>query len=189
MKKIFLIRHGSAYDENSCQEANYSLNQSGTKHAEALAERFKGHKVDQVFSSTMERAKDTCTVFLKHHHKIKPVLDYRLREVLDEKCAYKHEGLVTRIAEFDITRSLVYKTLLSLIHDSDGENIFIFTHGHWIMFAVMAILMSESRAFFDMRVDFTSVTVLHAHTDGKLELVLFNDCSHTKGLEHGCSWC
>ncbi len=187
MKRIYLFRHGSAYNNNECQEASYSLNKSGVTHAEALAERFKHNKVGQVFCSSLERAKDTCEVFLKHHHGKKPVMDYRLREVLDEKCFYRHEGLVTRIHEFDSIRSAVYKTLLSIIHDSDEGDVYIFTHGHWIMFAVMAVLKSDPRAFFNMKVDFASVTVLEANDEGNIDLVLFNDCSHTKGLEHGCS--
>ncbi len=187
MKRIYLFRHGCAYDQNECQEANYSLNKSGVAHAEALGERFKHHKIGQVFCSTLERAQDTCHIFLKHHHGKKPVMDFRLREVLDEKCAYKHEGLVTRIHEFEAVRSAIYKALLTLIHDSDEGDVYIFTHGHWIMFAVMAILKSDSRAFFDMKVDFASVTVLEASDDGHISLALFNDCSHTKGLEYGCS--
>ncbi|OGC50627.1 hypothetical protein A2716_02985 [candidate division WWE3 bacterium RIFCSPHIGHO2_01_FULL_40_23] len=186
MKKVFLIRHGNAYDESWREGPESALNESGMKHAEALAERFKDFRVDEVFCSTMERSKNTCKIFLKYHSDVKAEYRDDVREVLDEAFASDHEKLEHLKGIFDPICSQVCDSFKRILSESKGENVFIFTHGHWIRFLVLKILEGSIDGFFNMNVDFASVTMVEVKSPDKMVLHLFNDASHTKGLPYGC---
>ncbi|MEK7595219.1 MAG: histidine phosphatase family protein [Patescibacteria group bacterium] len=189
MRQIYLIRHGNAYDKSWKQLPNSPLNKNGIEHAEAMARRFKDFKIQEVYSSTMERAKDTCQTFLTYHPGVTPKYEDSLREVVDEYFANDHDKLIYLIDKFIPIKQRVFDNFKSLVEGSKGENVFIFTHGHFIRFVVLGILRGDVLGFFNMNVDFASVTVVRIKDNGNLELAVFNDCSHTNGLDYGCSWC
>ena len=189
MKKVFLIRHGNAYDKDWKQVAESVLNETGQKHAESLAERFKDLRVDNVYCSTMDRAKVTCEIFLKHHPEVKPIFTDDLKEVVDEVFASDHEKLVFLKDRYEVIREKAFETFLKIVNESDGENVFLFTHGHWIRFVILSILYGSVDGFFSMNVDFASVSVIQVAEGARMKLLLFNDCRHTEGLPFGCELC
>lgn len=189
MKRIYLIRHGDAYDADFMEKPVSPLNESGLKHAYAISERFKNEKVDQIFCSTMQRAVDTCAHFSKLHQNVTPIYKENLKEVADTKFMSEGEKYAFIKENFEALRQEVFEAFNELIEESLGENIFVFTHGHFIMFTVINMLKGDVDGFFRLCIDFTSVTIITVDDMGRLSLSLFNDCSHTKGLPYGCSWC
>lgn len=181
MKMIFLIRHGDAYDENWAQNPTSHLNKDGQSHAEALAKRFENFKVDEIYCSTMQRAKDTCEVFLKSHPNAPVSYKDSLQEVLDES---DHKLFIDG---FEKTKSEVFEAFEEIVKSSKDGNIFLFTHGHFIRFVVLSLLGGDIKGFFNAKVSFASVTVIRID-EGKYTLLAFNDCLHTVGLPFGCGW-
>lgn len=79
---IYFARHGQT-DFNkfgiSQGQLDTSLNQTGLKEAQELAEKLKDYKFDVVFCSPLIRARQTLEAILKYHN-ITPVFDERLKE-------------------------------------------------------------------------------------------------------------
>lgn len=188
MKRVFLLRHGNAYDKDWSELPESPLNDNGLEHAKVLAKRLEGYKVDEVYCSTMQRAVDTCKEFIKLNPEVTPIYKDELREVVDEHFASDHDKLIYLKDTFEDIKNKVFHAFRDILEDSKGENIFMFTHGHWIRFVVLGVLNGSIDGFFSMNVDFASVTLLQVLENGNMRLELFNDSSHTKGLPHGCPW-
>lgn len=178
MKKIFLIRHGNAYDDSWHQTSASHLNKEGITHAEALAKRFMNHKLDAIFCSTMERAKDTCKAFLAYHSDARPIYKDSLREILGDNLSSDEEKDYFIRANFNAIREKVLKAFNEVNKESQGENIFVFTHSGFIRFVVLGLVGGNAEGFFSMRVDFASISVVEVLDTEKMKLTLFNDDLH-----------
>ena len=71
--KLILVRHGET-EGNVKQiiqgQTHGKLTKKGIKQAKLLARRLKNEKIDVVFSSDLQRAKNTTKQILNHHCKI-----------------------------------------------------------------------------------------------------------------------
>ena len=79
---IYFARHGQT-DFNkfnvSQGQLDTSLNQTGLREAQQLAENLKDYKFDVVFCSPLIRARQTLEYILKYHNNT-PIFDERLKE-------------------------------------------------------------------------------------------------------------
>lgn len=70
MKQLILVRHGETVD-NVAQiiqgQTHGRLSPRGIRQAELLGERLKGHPIDVILSSDLQRAKDTVLAISRHH--------------------------------------------------------------------------------------------------------------------------
>ena len=68
---FYFIRHGETdYNRQRIVQGrriDSTLNATGRAQAEALAERFAGETLDVIYSSTLQRARETATAIAKHH--------------------------------------------------------------------------------------------------------------------------
>jgi alpha-ribazole phosphatase len=80
--RLFLVRHGET-DSNKKKiiqgHLDIELNDIGIIQAKNISERLKGHSFKKIFSSDLQRAKDTAKEIAKHHS-IEIIYDKRLRE-------------------------------------------------------------------------------------------------------------
>ncbi|QUL98211.1 MAG: histidine phosphatase family protein [Candidatus Fermentithermobacillus carboniphilus] len=83
MGTYYIVRHG----ETEANQAgilqghlNVPLSDRGRKQAEAVASRLRSVKIDVIYTSDLDRAKDTAMAIAKYHN-CKLILDRRLREV------------------------------------------------------------------------------------------------------------
>jgi broad specificity phosphatase PhoE len=81
--KIFLIRHAeseiNAKKVYVGSKVDTGLSKKGKEQAKKIAERLKNEKIEAIYASDLKRAKETAEAIGKHH-KIKIILDKRLRE-------------------------------------------------------------------------------------------------------------
>jgi broad specificity phosphatase PhoE len=188
MKRIFLFRHGNAYDENWKQSAKSILNESGMKHAEALALRFKDFKILEAYSSTIERAMETSQIVMKYHPEVEIVYKDTLREVFDLGKPTTRESAGLIIGSFEEVRQETFEHFKSIVEHSHDGNIFVFTHGNFIRLIVLSILGAGIEGFFNLSMEFSSVTGVEVTKEGYYKLLFFNDATHTSGLPYGCPW-
>ena len=91
-KDIFFVRHGET-DYNRLRKLqgrgiDAPLNSLGKEQALALADYFKDHPLDAIYSSTMRRAISTAEIIAKHHKK--PISAF---EDLEEMDYGRYEGV------------------------------------------------------------------------------------------------
>ena len=141
---IYFVRHGQT-DFNkfgiSQGQADTSLNQTGLKEAEILAEKLKGYKFDVVFCSPLIRARQTLEAILKHH-KITPIYDERLKEcsrgslqcqkntqeVYDDFFKNPHKyGAESKEDVFERAKSFIKD-----LQQYKGKNVLIVGHGEFL---------------------------------------------------------
>ncbi len=83
MTRVYLIRHGEA-EGNIYRRAQgqfeSALTAKGLRQVDALAERFRGERIDALYSSDLKRTRQTAAAVTKYHD-IPMHLDPRLREV------------------------------------------------------------------------------------------------------------
>ncbi len=81
MLELYLIRHGKSTWNQTGRiqgQTDIPLSDEGVKQAEALAKRLKSWKFDRVYSSDLQRAKQTAEFV---YPKLEIILDARLREI------------------------------------------------------------------------------------------------------------
>jgi len=83
--RVFLIRHGESIGNaqriHQGQKKDFSLSELGKTQAELLKKRFQNIKIDAIYSSDLNRAKETAKIIRSEHHsKHDIILDKRLRE-------------------------------------------------------------------------------------------------------------
>lgn len=89
--KLILARHGETKEnsEGIIQGHLHGvLSKKGLSQAELLAENLKSERIDQVYSSDLDRALDTAKIVMKYH----PHLKIKLTESLRERYLGKFQG-------------------------------------------------------------------------------------------------
>lgn len=126
--KIYVIRHGETNDNKRAvfQGSNdIPLNEKGIDLAKITGEAIKGVKFDVCYSSTLDRAKKTAELVLKHsgNEKTPIIYDERLKEL---DCG-DWEGRSARKEDKEVPSlqlKLFKKNLLFAGRPRNGENVF-----------------------------------------------------------------
>jgi broad specificity phosphatase PhoE len=63
--KIYLLRHGQIVDANP-RQSNPSLSATGIRQAELLGQRLQSYSLEAIYSSDLERAKQTAHIINRH---------------------------------------------------------------------------------------------------------------------------
>jgi broad specificity phosphatase PhoE len=82
MKKLIIVRHGETVDNVSLRiqgQQPGQLTSEGYRQVELLGLRFRGEKLDKIFSSDLARVRQTTDALIKHHS-IDPEFRIELRE-------------------------------------------------------------------------------------------------------------
>jgi broad specificity phosphatase PhoE len=100
--KLLIVRHAESKANIKGilqgQKIDTSLSKLGKEQAKKVGERLKDEKIEAVYSSDLKRAKETAEEIAKHH-KLKVILDKRLREK-DHHNKEKWKEVVKRVKSF-----------------------------------------------------------------------------------------
>lgn len=201
MLYLFLIRHGETpwtREKRFQGSTNTSLNARGIRQAEAVAKTLKKYKVDTIYASPLNRARQTAEK-IKKSVKRKIVYDRRLRELGfgkwegktsaellgDLKSGYhawckgkpvtppKGEKLTAfrkRVASF-------LKDLSKKHSKKPGQKIAVVTHGGPVKMILYEALRLPFRSLWSFRIETTSVTILGIG-EHYAQVFCLNDTSH-----------
>jgi probable phosphoglycerate mutase len=200
MTRVFLIRHAEA-EGNIYRRAqgqyDGAVSAKGLRQIAALAERFRGERLDALYSSDLSRTLATAGAISKYHA-LATIPEPRLREIdlgpwedvpfgdllyrdpvqmhafNDDPAAWRVEGAETFPALTKRIRAVV--TELAARHD--GQTIVCVSHGMAIRSLIADVEGVPSREIHRVpHGDNTAVTLLEAE-GGALRVVYANDASH-----------
>ena len=173
------------------------ITERGKKQIDALAERFKDVHIDAVYSSDLDRARDTAGALLRGRdlelHTTRqlreihmgvwegdswgnlsyqwPTQMYNFNNDPDNWC-------VPGCESFEQCRVRMTRAIEEIAREHDGQTVGIVAHGMCIkifLMGVMGIRNDDPEAM--MHGDNTSVSLLH-YADGKFAVEYYNDNSH-----------
>jgi len=175
-----------------------SLNKLGKNQALKVGEALKSQKIDFIYSSDLQRTKETVQQIINHHKDVPVIYDPLLRE----RCLGKLEGLPREKfyearGKADVPHHLFrpeggesmadvlkrVEQFLKMLYSkhADDETILICTHGGWKR---MILALATGKPISDEEVRLypfknTSVTVIETK-QGRLKLIKLNDTKHLK---------
>jgi broad specificity phosphatase PhoE len=189
--RIFLIRHGSAYDESGLQAEESGLNEFGIWQSGQLAERLKGVSVDKIYSSPTARALETAEIVAKNHNNKEIVIKEELQELMWEfwpELGHFHYDLAHEITKklgnedqlkmLGAVQKKGLDILAKIYKENPGKTVLVFTHGNLIRAIISAIMESGMRGFLSLTIDLASVTILDLN-DETYRIVTVSDGCHT----------
>lgn len=207
--KYYIIRHGqtSANKEGIIQgHLNVPLSDHGRIQAKLVGEALSEVRIDAVYTSDLDRAKDTAMEIAKHHN-CKLILDTRLREVhcgsmqgkTMAQCremypeffeaAKANPGMIPRPGGGESGRDLyerVLRAFADIQRECPGADVAIVTHGGPVRCLLSFITQGEYDPSLPTVAN-TSISVI-SNEDGKWRIVKSNDVSHLEPIgEHQVS--
>ncbi|MFH1376996.1 MAG: phosphoglycerate mutase family protein [Candidatus Woesearchaeota archaeon] len=152
--RLFLIRHG----HTEIQEGEAKLSEKGVLQSKELAKKLKKLKIDKVYTSDLERAKETAKEYSENF-----VEDKRLREVYRVLVGGpKKEGASPNRELEDKKRA---DDFLDEIIENEG-NFAIFCHGNFIRYFLNKIIKSKKNLWKNLVLDNCSVSIIEKNKDG-----------------------
>ena len=202
--RIYLIRHGETLWNHAQRyqgHTDIALSDRGFKQAEALARRLKNERFAAFFSSDLRRAVDTAEVIARPHGG-KVVALSALRELnFGEWEGLTRDEIKTRFPEVSQQWwTTPYTTLLpggetlsdvasraTCAIQEIGESypdsqVVVVSHGGTIRASIGYFLRMDLNQYWRLRQDNAALNILEFFERDKVQLILFNDCSHLKNL-------
>jgi len=195
--KLILVRHGET-EENlkkiSQGQTMGTLSSEGINQAKKLAKRFEKEKIDFIYSSDLQRTKDTVIEMLKYHS-VPIIYDRDLRE----RSKGKYEGRPEHEYFDDLKESGLSEFVhtppggesmgdvlnradrfIQMILDKHDENdtILICTHGGWLNMFMSYILNLKDENIFIFHFKNSAVTIVELSKSGKARVDLLNCVKH-----------
>ncbi len=163
--RIILVRHG---ETNQNIEA-LPLTEKGIIQAKLLANELKNYSFDEVYSSDLLRAKQTCEIFTKDY-----IEDKRLREIyrvliggpIKEGTPEEREFLSKERAES------FFQDLLKR-----NKDVLIFCHGNLIRYYINKVFNSKENLWQSVVINNCSISILDFKED-LLRLIKLNSTAH-----------
>ena len=180
MTRIYLVRHGDAYDTEGLQLEHYPLNNQGKIQALQLARRLQNNHFDAMYCSKLNRAIETCQI-VNEPHKMEVIYTSSLNEVGSE--FWPKPGILTEpagIKDLKDHADRIYVTMQRLVKRHKGQEIIAFTHGNWIRSLLSEILAnSDPVAFSRFVIHNTSLTIIDIDEVGFEHIISVSDAAHT----------
>jgi len=196
--KIILVRHAQTKQnkEKVIQGwLNSKLSKVGIQQAKKVAKHLKNEKISAIYSSDLDRAKDTAKEIIKHH----PHLELKLKKELREQNKGIFEGtplgtsqkVIDNLGilwhEFKPENGESYRELLERAlslykklkkKHNEKESIVIVTHGG-VLSTLLAHLekgdLGKSREYHH---DNAAISILTTDEKGKEKIILLNSKEH-----------
>jgi broad specificity phosphatase PhoE len=198
--KIIVVRHGQTgynKDRRYMGHLDVGLSKDGQEQARRLAERLAGEKIHFIYSSDLERAKQTLGHITTKHGNVPVHFDPQLRE----RKLGAFEGKLRSEVDWDSVpgnhlakkppggeslsdmKGRVNRFLKHLKDRHRGETVLLVTHGGTIR-VINHLLMRESlvESFERYKIKNTAVCI-YDMTDKKPRIICFNDASHLDGAQ------
>lgn len=188
--RIYLVRHAQTTHNKYriCQgQYDSELTEEGVEQARLVAERLKGYSFSKVYSSDLQRSKNTALAITKHQE-TEPIFDKRLREMAQgiyENIPYKevpydsidYDDINSKFPEGESPQDHIDRVKMFLDEIELAHNTLIVSHGGTIK-ALLCNLTGED--FFKVRnrkFDNTCIYILRKNGD-KFEIELENCTKH-----------
>jgi len=161
------------------------LSEEGIRQAKKLGKRFKDEKIDFIFSSDLDRAKNTAKEIIKFHPKTPFKLKRDLREVnwgeLQGKKSLEIKDPIKRvkgIEKIEETHKRAKKIVEYLLKNCNGKRVLIVTHGAFQSVLINHLIGEEITK--KQKTENTAVTIFSFSEIKKPKLALFNCTKHLR---------
>ncbi|MDP1808151.1 MAG: histidine phosphatase family protein [Actinomycetota bacterium] len=195
--RLILVRHGETEDNaaNIVQGQTHGrLSANGRSQAESAALRLKGTKVDAIYTSDLERVRDTAAAIAAQLPDLPRIEDTRLREqdfgvfegrpiieLLKEMRGVKAD-FSTFIPPSGEARADFQARIIGFLNEMrgrhTGETVLVVTHYGVINILLGWLLDREDPLLTDWEIANGSVTILDIDEDGRGEPHVLNDIAH-----------
>jgi len=193
---LIIVRHARPEKiENAEGPADPPLSPLGIEQAEAVAEFLSQEKIDQIVTSSMQRAYETA-VPLSKHIGIDPILRDDLREsdhnsgtyipveemTLDSGPvqAYMNDPLTIFEGDYDGFRDRVIGAFDQIIEENAGKKVAVFCHG-MVTSVYLQTLWNLEHPFL-LQPDYTGITRVQASSRGFRTVRSINETGHVRDL-------
>ncbi len=199
MTKIILVRHGETEWNKLGKyqgQSDIALSEKGRLQARALAKDFPAASVQAVYSSDLERAKETASI-VGRSFSCKVQVDPRLREFnfgdweglsyteivakwpTAMKNFFQHPDIleVPNGETFQQAQSRAMEALREIVAQHAGDTVLVAAHGAVNRTILAAVLHMPLRYIWSMRQDNTAVNILR-YEEGAYMLELLNSTAH-----------
>lgn len=201
--RVYLVRHGETEWNHTGRYQGHSdiaLSPDGRRQAELLRERFRGINLDAIYSSDLNRAKETAAIIATPHGlQVKAVP--ALREInfgAWEGLTYQ-EIVTSHPQEWETWRRNPGTTIVpggesfqqvkeralaafeDIVTAEAGRTLLIVAHGGSLRSLICALLGLDLTAVWRFRLDNTGVSVVDCYEENRI-LVLLNDTHHLETL-------
>ncbi len=193
---LIIVRHARPEKiENAEGPADPPLSPLGIEQAEAVAEFLSQEKIDQIVTSSMQRAYETA-IPLSKHIGIDPILRDNLREsdhnsgtyipveemTLDSGPvqAYMNDPLTIFEGDYDGFRDRVVGAFDQIIEENAGKKVAVFCHG-MVTSVYLQTLWNLEHPFL-LQPDYTGITRVQASSRGFRTVRSINETGHVRDL-------
>ena len=197
-----MVRHGET-DWNQSRRlqggnTDTQLNQEGWQQAESVALRLKPERIKSIYSSPLQRARDTAQAIARYH-KVEVEIEPTLREIdaaalegtpLDELQGHLDQLLTGDEAIFKSyggeslaeLQQRVWGTIQRLVNKHDKGGLVIVSHYFAIMSIICAVLNLPLSQIGRLKLGAGSISIITFDERGT-RLILFNDTCHLASTE------
>lgn len=201
--KLIIVRHGQTdrnVDEHRPGHHDISLNAIGRSQVARLAERLSNERIDRIYVSTLQRAKETAQAIAAHHPGTPVIVDaeiheresgiYAARPVADKQAAQLASGQNDRDWRPPGGESLRdvkerARRWFDRVRRAEVENtIVVVSHGLFLYTLLeLAIEDGADVERKDFRLHNAGFTVLEVPTAGSAKVVHLNNIDHFTSTE------
>lgn len=201
MKKIFLVRHGES-EWNILKKVqgqkNIPLTKNGIYQAHLIGNRLKNEKIDIIYSSHLDRAKDTANI-IGEIINTNIITKKELQEInfgiwegmsqADINKNYNKDFILWRkepeklkIGEVETLENLQIRSMRcinNIIKNDLSENIVVVSHSATLKTIILGLLNMNLCHFKNLTLNNVSLTIIEFRDYNKV-LKVFNEISHLK---------
>ncbi|BCV21194.1 alpha-ribazole phosphatase [Moorella sp. Hama-1] len=201
--RVYLVRHGETEWNHTMRYQGHSdiaLSATGRRQAELLRERFRGIKLDAIYASDLNRAKETAAVIAAPHGlQVQEVpalreLNFGAWEGLTYQeiiASYPREldtwrrnpgtTIVPGGESFQQVKERALAAFEDIVATEAGRTLLLVAHGGSLRSLICALLGLDLTAVWRFRLDNTGVSVVDCYDEQRI-LVLLNDTHHLETL-------
>ncbi|NMB56454.1 histidine phosphatase family protein [Candidatus Beckwithbacteria bacterium] len=195
--KVYIVRHGLTHWNaiNRIQgKSDIELNEAGLEQAQKIANRLRLINFDAIFSSPLQRAKQTGEAIAKYHPQTPFFIEKELREVSfgemegktwspseREKFQTPHDEFIFKNKGGESLEQRV-ETLVPVVEkwkkDYKGKTILLSTHGYIKKAILIAFQIAKFEEIQNLNFENTALSIINPFDIEQIELL--NDASHLK---------
>jgi broad specificity phosphatase PhoE len=195
--RLIIVRHGETNENvrEIVQGQTYgTLSEKGRKQAKLLAQRLKDEKLDIIFSSDLERARDTTVEIVKFHPGVPVEYTALIRErnlgsfegrtIAELRAAQKEEGMPKYKWVPPDGESYLHilerarKFLDRIMKEHRDKTVLVVSHGGFIRSLLSLVLDKPIREMSEAKVPNTCVNILELKSDHKFEVRVLSSVDH-----------
>ena len=202
LTRVIIVRHGETAWNNASRfqgTLNVKLNDTGVEQAKALAESFKGQKIDAIYSSPLDRAKqtaETIAAYHGHHVALKDEfieIDHGkweglfLKEVVnDDHLLYQEwlnnpqNFLMPKGESLAQVRERVVSAFYRIVENHPDQTVILVGHDATNKVLICELLGVDNSHFWQIKQGNGAITIFD-YERGQSRLILLNDTCYLGG--------